>query len=284
MTDWRPPTVSKYLLRLLILAVCISIIGLPGLGADLGSATLPPFVTMVLGVSDQQSPAAQPPNGSNTQTLPQTPPPKPADQNEKAKDDRMFYVMPNFLTVENEAKVPSLRWKQKFVITARGCFDPYEFVTAGILAGIRQAENAYPAFGQGAAGYGRRYGTAFADQVDANMMVGAVFPSVLRTDPRYFQLGRGKFAHRFGYALSRIFVTRKDSGGDTFNFSEPFGNASAIAISTLYYPSADRDLSSGLNGWGIQMAIDALGNELKEFWPDIHHAIIKHRHSDQPSN
>lgn len=196
----------------------------------------------------------------------------------------MFFVMPNFLTVENEAKVPSLHWKQKFAITARGSFDPYEFVTAGILAGIRQAENSYPAFGQGMAGYGKRYGTAFADQMDANMMVGAVLPSILKTDPRYFQLGHGKFGHRFGYAISRIFVTRKDSGGEIFNFAEPFGNATAIAISTLYYPPADRGLSSGLNGWGIQMAIDAFGNELKEFWPDIHHAIVKRRHPDQPSN
>lgn len=196
------------------------------------------------------------------------------------KDDRMFFVMPNYLTVQNESEVRPLTWKGKFAITADGAFDPYEFAIGGILAGIRQAENSFPEFGQGFVGYAKRYGTAMADQVDANMMVGAVFPSILRTDPRYYELGRGSFSCRFGYAISRIFITRKDSGGNTFNLSEPIGNGVAIAISNLYYPASNRSVSSNLSGWGIQMAIDAFGNELKEFWPDIHRRIANRRHRD----
>jgi hypothetical protein len=201
-------------------------------------------------------------------------------QQAQKKDDRMFYVMPNFLTVENEAAVKPLTWKGKFAITADGAFDPYEFAIAGILAGIRQAENSYPSFGQGFVGYAKRYGTAMADQVDANMMVGAIFPSILRTDPRYFELGKGSFSHRFGYAISRIFITRKDSGGSTFNFSEPVGNGVAIGISNLYYPAANRSASSNLTGWGLQMGIDAFGNELKEFWPDVHRRLTKRHQPD----
>ncbi len=197
------------------------------------------------------------------------------DQDAKKKNDRMFYVMPNFLTVDNESQVKPLTVREKFVITAKGSFDPYEFVVVGILAGIRQADNTYPSFGQGAAGYGRRYATAFADQVDGNIMVGAVFPSFLKTDPRYFQLGKGGFAHRFGYAFSRIFVTRKDSGGQIFNFCEFAGNGVAIGISNLYYPASNRTVSNFISSWGTQLAIDALGNELKEFWPDIHRKISK---------
>ena len=222
------------------------------------------------------------------------PPPSASSQNQnrpeqtpeqQKKNDRMFFVMPNYLTVQNEAEVKPLTWKGKFAITADGAFDPYEFAIAGILAGIRQAENAYPAFGQGFVGYAKRYGTAMADQVDGNMMVGAVFPSILRTDPRYFQMGSGSFSHRFGYALSRLFVTRKDSGGNTFNFSEPLGNGIAIGISNFYYPAADRSASSSLNGWGLQMAIDGFGNELKEFWPDIHRRITNRRHRNStPAN
>jgi hypothetical protein len=189
----------------------------------------------------------------------------------------MFFVMPNFLTVENEAQVASISWKEKFTITAKGAFDPYEFAVVGILAGVRQAENAYPGFGQGFVGYGKRYGAGFVDQVDGNIMVGGVFPTILRTDPRYFQLGKGRFIYRFGYAISRIFITRRDSGGRLFNFPEFAGNAAAIAISNLYYPPADRGFSAGLNNWGVQMGIDALGNELKEFWPDIHRRFLKRR-------
>jgi hypothetical protein len=197
------------------------------------------------------------------------------DQDAKKKDDRMFYVMPNFLTVDNASQVKPLTVKEKFVITARGAFDPYEFIIVGVLAGIRQANDTDPAFGQGATGYAKRYGTAFADQVDGNMMVGAVFPSLLKTDPRYFQLGKGGFAHRFEYALSRIVVTRRDSGGQMFNVPEFLGNGVAIGISNLYYPPADRTVSNFFTSWGTQLAIDALGNELKEFWPDIHRKISK---------
>lgn len=188
----------------------------------------------------------------------------------------MFYVMPNYLTVDNESEVQPLSWKQKFSTTAKGTFDPYEFVVVGIVAGVRQADNAYPAFGQGFDGYAKRYGTAFADQADGNIMVGGVFPSLLRTDPRYFQLGRGTYFHRFLYAFSRIFVTRKDSGSNTFNVPEFAGNAAAIGISNAYYPGNNISLSSNLSDWGTQMGIDAFGNELKEFWPDIHRYLLRH--------
>jgi len=199
-----------------------------------------------------------------------------ADQKSK-KYDRMFFVMPNYLTVRDEAKVEPLTRKEKFKVAAKGAFDPYEFVIVGVLSGIRQATNSYPSFGQGAEGYGKRYGAAFADQVDGNIMVGAVYPSILRTDPRYYQLGKGGFCRRFLYAFSRIFVTRKDSVGNIFNIPEFAGNASAIGISTLYYPSQDRTSSSFISGWGVQMGIDAFGNELKEFWPDIHRMISKRK-------
>ncbi len=222
--------------------------------------------------------SAQPPaqNSSQGQNSPaQTDPKKKQDQ--AKKDDRMFYVMPNYLTVDSQAQVKPLSWKEKFAISAKGSFDPYEFTVVGIVAGIRQAENSSPAFGQGAEGYAKRYGAAFADQVDGNIMVGGVFPTILKVDPRYFQLGKGSYRHRFGYAIDRIFIARTDSGRHIFNIPEFAGNATAIAISNFYYPAADRSFSSSLSDWGVQMGLDAFGNELKEFWPDIHH-YLQSRH------
>ena len=105
----------------------------------------------------------------------------------------MFYVMPNYLTVDSQSQVKPVSWKEKFAMAAKGSFDPYEFTIVGIVAGIRQAENSYPGFGQGAEGYAKRYGAAFADQVDGNIMVGGVYPTILKIDPRYFRLGRGWF-------------------------------------------------------------------------------------------
>jgi hypothetical protein len=113
--------------------------------------------------------------------------------------------------------------------------------------------------------------------VDGNIMVGGVFPTILKVDPRYFQRGRGSFLHRFGYAFDRIFIARTDSGGRMFNVPEFAGNATAIAISNVYYPASDRSFSSSLSDWGTQMGLDAFGNELKEFWPDIHH-YLQRRH------
>ncbi len=207
----------------------------------------------------------------------------------------MFYVMPNYLTVDSQSQVKPISWKEKFAISAKGSFDPYEFTVVGIVAGIRQEENAFPAFGQGMSGYAKRYGTAFADQVDGNVMVGGVFPTILKVDPRYFQLGRGSFMYRFSYAISRIFVARTDSGKRMFNVPEFAGNATAIAISNVYYPAADRGFSSSLSDWGTQMGLDAFGNELKEFWPDIHRYVqrreeryherkLQKMHTANPSN
>jgi hypothetical protein len=187
----------------------------------------------------------------------------------------MFYVMPNYLTVDSQSKVLPLSWKEKFAIAAKGSFDPYEFTVVGIVSGIRQAENSSPGFGQGMQGYGKRYGAAFADQVDGNIMVGGAFPTILKIDPRYFQLGRGSLTRRFGYAISRIFIARTDSGKSLFNIPEFAGNATAIAISNVYYPASDRSFSASLSDWGTQMGLDAFGNELKEFWPDIHRYILR---------
>lgn len=221
------------------------------------------------GSSTQVKPGDQTSAQGNSQD-PSTPVPQ---DTKKGKDDRMFYVMPNYLTVDSQSQVKPISWKEKFAISAKGSFDPYEYTVVGIVAGIRQAENSSPGFGQGMAGYAKRYGTAFADQVDGNIMVGGVYPTILKFDPRYFQLGRGSFVYRFGYAIGRIFIARTDSGGRMFNVPEFAGNATAIAISNVYYPAADRGFSPSLSDWGTQMGLDAFGNELKEFWPDIHHYL-----------
>jgi hypothetical protein len=235
------------------------------------SAPAPSAQPVAAGTSTQEKPGDQSATKSNSQD-PSVPP-----QPDTKKDDRMFYVMPNHLTVDGESQVRPISWKEKFAISAEGSFDPYEFTIVGIVAGIRQAENSSPGFGQGFEGYAKRYGAAFADQVDGNIMVGGVYPSILKIDPRYFRLGKGSAAHRFGYAIDRIFIARTDSGSRVFNVPEFAGNATAIAISNWYYPASDRSFSASLSGWGTQMGLDAFGNELKEFWPDVHH-YLQRRH------
>jgi len=148
-------------------------------------------------------------------------------------NDRLFYTLPNFLSLENAGQVPPLSAKQKFSVVARSSFDYVEYPWYGFLAGISQAENSEPGFGQGFGGYGKRFASAFADGTIENFMVGAVLPSLLHQDPRFFQLREGSFTHRAGYAVSRIFVTRTDSGDAQFNYSEIVGSALSAAISSL---------------------------------------------------
>lgn len=191
------------------------------------------------------------------------------------KDDRIFEVMPNFETVEGTRTARPLSVREKWKLTAQGAFDPFEFALAGALAGISQAENDQIAYGQGAGGYGKRYAEAFANQAIGNFMSGAVFPTLLREDPRYFQLGKGRFGHRFGYALSRIFVTPTDAGHVQFNYSEFLGNAAAAGIANAYNSPDERTVADTAGNFGEQIAIDMMGNELREFWPDIRRKFFR---------
>jgi hypothetical protein len=198
-------------------------------------------------------------------------------QQSGTSNDRLFFALPNFLTVENAGQIPPLTTGQKFKVVARSTFDYVEFPWYGALAGISQAENSEPAYGQGATGYAKRYGTAFADGTIENFWTSAILPSALHQDPRYFQLGQGSIWHRTGYAITRIFVTRSDSGHSQFNASEMFGSAIAAGISTYtYHPQSERTLGNTASVWGTEVGYDALTFVLKEFWPDIRRKLAHH--------
>ena len=195
--------------------------------------------------------------------------PSPKPEGKKPENDRLFFLLPNYMTVENANKIPPMTSGQKFKLVALGTFDPIEFPYVGVLAGIGQAENSDPSYGQGFKGYAKRYGAGFADTTVENFMVGAVIPSLLHEDPRYFQSGKGGFWHRAGYAAMRMIVTRTDSGKPQFNFAEWGGSAAAAAISVTYHPAQDRNAANAANVWVTQLWGDALSYEIKEFWPDI---------------
>jgi len=199
-------------------------------------------------------------------------------------NDRLFFALPNFLSVENAGKIPPLTTKQKFAVVTRSSFDYIQVPWYAFLAGVSQAENSEPGYGQGAAGYGKRFGSAAADGTIENYFTSAILPSVFHQDPRFYQLGKGGFWHRTFYAMSRIVVTRSDSGSSQFNASEVFGSAIAASIATYsYHPHADKTLSNTASVWGSQIAIDTATIVLKEFWPDIRRKLThKHNAQDTP--
>lgn len=206
--------------------------------------------------------------------------------------DRILYTLPNFLTLENAGTLPPMPVKDKFKVVALSTFDPVNFAWWGLLSGISQGENSEPAYGQGWVAYAKRYGTTAGDSTVENFMVGAVFPSVLHQDPRFYESSDGGFWRRSWYAGTRIFVTRGDSGHKQFNFSEIFGSAFAAAISTYtYHPKStylsvptnphmfvpsDRTLLNTTSVWGTQIGLDTITYEVKEFWPDIRR-LLNHK-------
>ena len=191
---------------------------------------------------------------------------------------RLFGFIPNYATVEAGAGNKAvLTTSDKFKLTLQGAFDPYEFVIVGVVTAVSQAQGqgAWP--GHGFIGYAENYAVGFANQAIGNVMTGAVFPALLRQDPRYFQRSRGGFLRRFAYAGSRIFIARGDSGKAQPNYSEFAGNAAAAALSNLYEPTSSRTLANGLSTWETQIAIDAFSFEAKEFWPDLRRKL-SHQH------
>lgn len=207
---------------------------------------------------------------------------KPTQNGATQSKDRLFFALPNFNTLENSGNVPPLTVGQKFKLITRSSFDPAQFVWYGLISGIGQAENSESAYGQGWGAYGKRYATTMADGTVEGYMVSGIFPSVLKQDPRYFIMGKGTITHRTMYALSRLFITRSDSGRAEFNASEIFGSASAAAISTYgYHPENDKTLSNTASVWGTQVAYDGIAIVIKEFWPDIRRKMSKKHAADQ---
>src|SRR5580658_4605623 len=219
--------------------------------------------------------------------------------NAGTSNDRLFRELPNFLTLEGSGPVAPLTPKQKITVVARSAFDKVQIPWYALLSGISQAENSEPGYGQGWEGYGKRFASAFADGAIENFMTSAVFPSLLHQDPRFFQSSEGGFAHRAGYAVSRIFVTRTDSGHAQFNYSEIFGSAVSAAISTnTYHPRSfistrwdpntnmvqyvfnpsSRTLPNTASVWGTQVLYDTITILIKEFWPDVHRKM-NHQHA-----
>lgn len=244
------------------------------------SLLLPFFCLALLNTATaQQQPVApaDPPASTTSDPSPSSvAPAQPATPDMLPPGKRVLGVLPNYRTTNYSAEYHSITPRQKITIALKDSFD-YPLVGVGAAyAGLYQLEDSHPQFGQGVKGYLRRFGTAYCDQVIGNMMTEGVLPIVFHEDPRYFRIQEGTIRHRTWYALSRIVITRTDTGAKTFNFSEVLGNGVAAGVGLAYYQD-DRDVHDYLQNWGTQLATDAISQVLKEFWPDIKHRYFSHK-------
>jgi hypothetical protein len=213
----------------------------------------------------QQTSSAQPPS---------------TESGEGKQTKRILGIVPNFRSVSVNSRLPAQTVEEKFTGFTQDSFDYSSFIFVGLLSGVSQIQGSTPEFHTGAPAYGRYYWHTFADQTDENLWVGFLLPVALRQDPRYFTLGGGTtekhngLVKRAGYAFSRILITRTDSGGNNFNFSEVVGAGAASGVSCFYYPSSNRTWTKTGQRWALNVGIDGATFIFKEFWPDINHAIF----------
>jgi hypothetical protein len=178
---------------------------------------------------------------------------------------RVLGVIPNFYVTYDHDALP-LSTRQKFEIAWKTAVDPVTFAASGFIAGLEQADNAFSGYGQGAQGYAKRFGASYADGFIGNMIGGAILPSLLKQDPRYFYKGRGSTRSRILYALANAVVCKGDNGHWQPDYSGILGGLAAGGISNIYYPASNRNGAQltfentliGIGGSGI-------GNLFQEF-------------------
>ena len=153
---------------------------------------------------------------------------------------RVLGVIPNFYVSYVPNAVP-LTSKQKFKLAWKTTVDPFTFVLSGIIAGVEQAQNDFSGYGQGAQGYAKRYGAAYADGVTGTFIGSAILPSLLKQDPRYFYKGTGSKRSRILYAIANAVICKGDNGHWQVNYSSILGGLAAGGISNFYYPAQNRN-------------------------------------------
>jgi hypothetical protein len=178
---------------------------------------------------------------------------------------RVLGIVPNFYASYIPKAAP-LTPKQKFQLAWRTTVDPVTIVLTGAVAGIQQANNEYSGYGQGAQGYGKRFGASYANLVTGTFIGSAILPSLLKQDPRYFYKGTGSKQSRILYAIANSVICKGDNGRWEANYSSILGSFAAAGISNLYYPASNRhgpELT--FEGTLIGVGATALANLLQEF-------------------
>lgn len=248
------------------------------------AGTAEPLLLAQEAPSSQQPPQTRPQPASpqtSTPTAAQTPCLQPAQMFKAEEYTGPFKKVVSYFVRKPEIKIVYVHRRdsgsricpltpsQKFTLFVRNSVHPVTFVLAAWDAGLAQAVDNDPTFGQGAEGYGRRYGAALADRVSDDFFHTFVFPVVFRQDPRYYRQSYGSTRSRLRHAVAHVFVARSDRGGTMFNYSEWLGTASAVALSNTYHPGHDRGFGPASAHVAIDIGTDAGLDILREFWPEI---------------
>jgi hypothetical protein len=176
---------------------------------------------------------------------------------------RIFGIIPNFYVTYDPHPVP-LTTKLKFKLAYKASTDPVTFFGIAFLAAIYQAGD-IPNYGQGWNAYGQRVGAGILDSTTDIFFGGAIYPWLLRQDPRYFYQGTGTKKSRALHALASPYVCKGDNGKMQPNYSSLGGDLTSGAISNLYYPESDRGVKLLFQGFLITTGIRTIDSLVQEF-------------------
>lgn len=211
------------------------------------------------------------------------------EESQRELHQRLGGVVPNFNAVLDGSTVP-LSPRQKMRAAFRSAIDPYQFGLAVITSGYGQATGSHSSidpngtrhgYGQGWAGFGERYGANYVDQFNGTIIGNGVLPVLLHQDPRYYRMGTGSFAKRFGYSLLTTVRCKSDKGQWQPNYSNVLGNLVSGGISNIYYPRAERGFALTIEQGMEVTAEGSIGALLIEFFPDIQNHF-RHKHRPKP--
>ena len=186
------------------------------------------------------------------------------EQLQAEEKQRVLGFVPNFYISYNPNAAP-LSPKQKFKLAWKATIDPVTFGLNGGIAGIEQAQDKFPSYGQGAEGYAKRYGASYADLVTGTFIGSAILPSLLKQDPRYFYKGSGTIRSRILYALANAVICKGDNRRWQANYSGIIGSLASGGISNAYYPPASRGAGLVFENALIGIGESAAANIFQEF-------------------
>ena len=207
--------------------------------------------------------------------LPNAPPAKPEPVDDQG-DQRILFIMPGY-EVSNRQDAAPLSAKEKLRRAVKGTIDPYTWISTGFTTAMSQAGNQFPQYGQGTAGFVKRYGAATLDGLTGEFS-GTAYCILFKEDPRYFRLGHGSVWHRLGYSLAQEFSAKSDRGTRMFKWSEPLGTFTSSALSNLYYPPASRGFGLTMTRAATSFLWDFTGELPDEFWPDVKRRLFHRTH------
>ncbi len=191
----------------------------------------------------------------------------------REKHPRLFWILPTYTVADSKSARPLTAYG-KFRLFVKDKTDPFTIGWVAFEAGLAQANNDPSEFGQGAAGYGKRFGAGLADETASGFFGTFLFPSVLHQDPRYYRLGAGPFKKRLGHALIRPVLTHKDSGERAFNWSGMLGSIATSSLSNAYYPEENRGVGATFSRVAMSIPFSMIDELVNEFGPDLQKKIF----------